>query len=89
MSVCIHCGMPTEPEAVACTDCPDTPATGTSGHAGPALCEQISDFIDGNLPPLERDAFRAHVVACQSCRTNGEDYLALAARAREVLRCAH
>jgi len=89
VSVCIHCGMPTEPEAVACSDCPEAPAGGAPPDLGQSPCELLSAFIDGDLDPDTHAAFRVHAASCQPRRANGEDYLALGARAKEVLsRCA-
>lgn len=32
-----------------------------------ASCEQLSAFVDGELPPAEADAFRAHLGTCSEC----------------------
>jgi anti-sigma factor RsiW len=36
------------------------------------LVELVTDYLDGALPPSEREAFEAHILSCPGC----EEYLA-------------
>jgi anti-sigma factor RsiW len=45
------------------------------------LVELVTDYLEGRLPPAERDRFDRHLVECDGCRTYLEQM-------RQVLRAA-
>lgn len=65
MSVCLDCGVPVEPELVACPDC--APAR----H----LCELLSAFLDDELSGELQQAFTDHLEYCTRCRRDGGDFV--------------
>ena len=51
------------------------------------LVELVTGYLDGALPPAERDSFEAHMAACEGCDAYVEQIrtaIDLAGRAREL-----
>lgn len=51
------------------------------------LVELVTDYLDGALPPEERDSFEAHVAECPGCEAYLEQIrsvVALTRRTREL-----
>ncbi len=49
------------------------------------VMEDLSAFLDGELPADQRDAIARHVSACSLCATFGEEFATMVAAAREQL----
>lgn len=49
-----------------------------------ALCELVEDFSDGELPPAQADAFRAHAADCPACQNELRQLAQLRALALEA-----
>jgi anti-sigma factor RsiW len=49
-------------------------------------CERIDDYLSRDLDPLEENAFRTHLTACQTCRALVEQHERLVATLSEAAR---
>ena len=50
-----------------------------------ALCEQVSAFVDGELPVSEHELFRDHLLDCMRCQREFHDALQLLALGEALL----
>lgn len=54
-----------------------------------SICEQVSDFFDGELPDAEHRAFQEHLAGCDQCSQRLTDYVELEAAMHRAMTARH